>query len=196
MSRDEKKLDTRRRLIDAAQRLFARKGMEACSVEEIAEDAGFSRGAFYSNFDSKEDIMRALIGEGFESDIAPIDSMRGSADRRSRGEAFGRIGGWFVNEPTNILWMLEFQLSAIRHPDLLPAYAAEHHKLRDAIADLLESYMRDAGRPDPASARKYCDLFLATLSGVSLARLIHGDAVPAERFTEFFEVILRGIEAS
>ena len=53
LTREESKEVTRRRLIVAAERLFVRKGFDDASVEEISETAGYSRGAFYSNFDNK-----------------------------------------------------------------------------------------------------------------------------------------------
>ena len=49
------------RLIEAAERLFIRKGFDDASVDEISEAAGYSRGAFYSNFDGKEQVLLAVI---------------------------------------------------------------------------------------------------------------------------------------
>src|SRR5579862_4003583 len=54
---------TRRKLLDAAKRIFARDGFEAARLEDIAAGAGYTRGAFYANFDSKEDIFFALLEE-------------------------------------------------------------------------------------------------------------------------------------
>jgi TetR/AcrR family transcriptional regulator, transcriptional repressor of aconitase len=61
LTRDESKKVTRTRLIEAAERLFIRKGFDGASVEEISETAGYTRGAFYSNFDDKEQIFLAVI---------------------------------------------------------------------------------------------------------------------------------------
>jgi len=61
LTRGESKELTRLRLIEAAERLFIRKGFDDASVEEISETAGYSRGAFYSNFDSKEQVFLAVI---------------------------------------------------------------------------------------------------------------------------------------
>jgi TetR/AcrR family transcriptional regulator, transcriptional repressor of aconitase len=61
LTRQESKAVTRARLIEAAERLFIRKGFADASVEEISEAAGYSRGAFYSNFDDKEQIFLAVI---------------------------------------------------------------------------------------------------------------------------------------
>ena len=61
LTRQESKEVTRTRLIEAAERLFIRKGFNDASVEEISEMAGYSRGAFYSNFDDKEQIFLAVV---------------------------------------------------------------------------------------------------------------------------------------
>ena len=61
LTRQESKQATRARLIDAAERLFVRKGFDDASVQEISEAAGYSRGAFYSNFDDKEQVFLAVL---------------------------------------------------------------------------------------------------------------------------------------
>src|SRR5258708_39728029 len=54
---------TRRKLLDAAKRIFAQQGFEAARLEDIAAGAGYNRGAFYANFKSKEDIFFAIFEE-------------------------------------------------------------------------------------------------------------------------------------
>src|SRR6185369_3448812 len=61
LTREESKELTRLRLVEAAERLFIRKGFDSASVEEISEMAGYSRGAFYSNFENKEQVFLAVI---------------------------------------------------------------------------------------------------------------------------------------
>ncbi len=65
MSRHQERTEiTRARLIQSAEKIFARDGFEAAKLEEIAADAGYTRGAFYANFDSKEDLFLRAAGEG------------------------------------------------------------------------------------------------------------------------------------
>jgi AcrR family transcriptional regulator len=61
LSREDSREQTRQRLMDAAQKLIARKGLDAASVENIAAAAGYSRGAFYSNFKTKDDLFIELL---------------------------------------------------------------------------------------------------------------------------------------
>ena len=77
---------TRTRLIDASERLFVRKGFDDASAEEISETAGYSRGAFYSNFDNKEQVFLAVIDRRRPKaldDILQQASESSRADRRS-----------------------------------------------------------------------------------------------------------------
>jgi AcrR family transcriptional regulator len=68
--RDEQKALTRRRLLDAAETVFARRGFHGASVEEIAREAGATTGAVYSNFAGKEDLFLALFEERIATDVA------------------------------------------------------------------------------------------------------------------------------
>src|SRR5713226_7690587 len=61
LTRDEKKARTRERLLDAAADVFARRGFHAASLDEVADEAGLTKGAVYSNFTSKDDLIVALI---------------------------------------------------------------------------------------------------------------------------------------
>jgi AcrR family transcriptional regulator len=61
LTRQDSREETRQHLLDAAQRLIAKKGLSTASVEDIAEAAGYTRGAFYSNFGSKDDLFLELL---------------------------------------------------------------------------------------------------------------------------------------
>src|ERR1700683_5641320 len=65
---------TRRKLLDAAKRIFAQQGFEAARLEDIAAGAGYTGGAFYANFKSKEDIFSALFEEGVREGMEPLAS--------------------------------------------------------------------------------------------------------------------------
>src|SRR5271165_4590048 len=64
---------TRARLIQSAEKIFARDGFEAAKLEEIAADAGYTRGAFYANFESKEDLFFEMLEREISSRIAALE---------------------------------------------------------------------------------------------------------------------------
>src|SRR5271166_5705353 len=66
---------TRSKLLEAAERIFARDGFEAARLEDIASEAGYTRGAFYANFDSKEDIFFTLLAHWISGRIEQVSSL-------------------------------------------------------------------------------------------------------------------------
>jgi AcrR family transcriptional regulator len=72
--RQEKQARTRAKLMGSASKLFSRHGLEQASVDEIAQDAGYTKGAFYSNFKSKEELFLAMLDEKFSEEIERIES--------------------------------------------------------------------------------------------------------------------------
>src|ERR1700761_6930818 len=80
---------TRARLIQSAEKIFARDGFEAAKLEEIAADAGYTRGAFYANFESKEDLFLALLEREISSRINTVEQMtRDLTDPKEKLHAF------------------------------------------------------------------------------------------------------------
>src|ERR1700691_3600106 len=80
---------TRARLIRSAEKIFARDGFDAAKLEEIAAEAGYTRGAFYANFSSKEDLFFALLEGEISSRIETIESiMKDLADPESKLRVF------------------------------------------------------------------------------------------------------------
>src|SRR3977135_437156 len=77
LSRDDSREQTTQRLLDAAQKLIAKKGLDAASVENIAAAAGYTRGAFYSNFNSKDDLFIELLRRDHEKATAELNALRG-----------------------------------------------------------------------------------------------------------------------
>jgi len=93
LTREESKEVTRMRLIEAAERLFIRRGFDDASVDEISEMAGYSRGAFYSNFENKEQVFLAVIDQRRPKALDDI-LQRVSAPV----ERIAAVRNWFANQ--------------------------------------------------------------------------------------------------
>jgi AcrR family transcriptional regulator len=78
LSREDSREQTTQRLLDAAEKLIARKGLDAASVENIAAAAGYSRGAFYSNFKSKDDLFIELLRRDHQKSMTELNALRSS----------------------------------------------------------------------------------------------------------------------
>jgi AcrR family transcriptional regulator len=125
---------TRRALLDAARRIFARDGFEATRIEDIAGATGHTRGAFYAHFSSKEDLFFAL----FEQEAG--DRLRGLRAVMERcPNTAGRLRAlrkFYVGRVSDRQWVmlaLEFKLFALRHPRLRARLARTHRRIRASL---------------------------------------------------------------
>lgn len=142
---------TRRALLDAAFRIFARDGFEAARIEDIAGATGHTRGAFYAHFHTKEDLFFALyeqeLGDRLRDLRAVLERRR---DAEGRLRALRKVYAERVSDRQWVMLSLEFKLFAVRHPRLRARLARTHRRIRESlkietISKLIPELMR-AGR--------------------------------------------------
>jgi len=107
--RAAKAAQTRSDLLTAAQHLISTKGYEAASVDEIAREAGYTKGAFYTHFDSKQDLFLAVMNERTKASSQRLESVAPERNPLAPGNDFPEI---------QLLLSLEANLYALRHPEL------------------------------------------------------------------------------
>lgn len=128
-----KRRQTQARLLDAALDAFAERGFHGTSVEDVCERAGFSRGAFYSNFSSKEELFVALYGRRADLILATLTDLApsvGDSLETALTELVAAI-------PLDRRWYLvstEFALHAVRDPVAAEVYAAARARVRAGFA--------------------------------------------------------------
>jgi AcrR family transcriptional regulator len=153
-SRQQARTDaTRRRLLAAAAEVFARHGFEASRLEDIASLAGNTRGAFYANFPSKEDIFFALLEEWVAERIAELNAILEL--HRNPANLFRALRRHYAEIAKNrdlALLSVEFKLFAIRHPIAHERLLARHERLRSHCADFLRRVAKVLGRTLPVSS--------------------------------------------
>ncbi|WP_418275194.1 TetR/AcrR family transcriptional regulator [Isoptericola jiangsuensis] len=146
---------TRDRLLDAAFTVFAEVGVQAASIETVCEAAGFTRGAFYSNFASKEELFSALFTRKAREHLQALDAMTSTVDADSVAtpegfrETVRRVLSSFeLDEPAHRHWCLmnaEFELLAMREPDVAASYAANQQQLRTEVGAVLDRLLDHFG---------------------------------------------------
>jgi AcrR family transcriptional regulator len=149
--------ETRTRLLDAAIEVFAEEGLQGASVEAVCARAGFTRGAFYSNFSSKEQLFLALLEREFEHRAADLaekarelePTLRERSGCISPAEAARYIAEFFAPARDATAWFVleaEFLLLAMRDPSIAPG----HHEFMDrfyaSIAGIVEQVVAAARR--------------------------------------------------
>ena len=144
---------TRKRLLAAAEKTFARDGFEAARLEDIASLAGYTRGAFYANFKSKEDIFFALLEEWVGRRIAEVSAVlarENTAEKRLR--ALRQHYAQIAKDRRLALLSLEFKLFAIRHPEAHARLRTRQRPLRACGGDLVRRIADEIGRNLPISS--------------------------------------------
>lgn len=191
---------TRDRLLDAALDVFAEEGFGRSTVEQVCERAGFSRGAFYSNFDSLDQLFLAmwerqssrLLG-GIAAAIAEASPPPGSRDlERSARRILGVI-------PVEDRWYrvsAEFTAHALRNPSLRAVVAARESAILAALMPIVETELAAAGRrvTDPVALGR---ALVAVHDGTSVQILLEPDdeQIVSAR-TQLFVCVLRSYSES
>ena len=125
---------TRRALLEAGLRIFARDGFEAARIEDIAGATGHTRGAFYAHFNSKEDLFFALFEQEAGDRLRDLRSvLEQCPDSEGRLRALRRFYVGRVSDRQWVMLALEFKLFALRHPKLRAQLARTHRRLRDSL---------------------------------------------------------------
>lgn len=104
LTREESRALTRAKLLDSARVVVAREGYESASIDRIAEEAGFSKGAFYSNFGSKEEIVLELLETHSAKDVADIEGLLGES--RDPLHMIEVISAWSLERSSDPSWGL------------------------------------------------------------------------------------------
>lgn len=194
--------NTRTRLMDAAAEVFAEVGMDAASVEAVCERAGFTRGAFYSNFASKDELFLALCERSAETTIAAV------RDRVTAAEGVGvgspqdalllvqevlEVSG---SDRLDVLLGAETRLQALRNPDFAEAYLALNAALSESVLELVRDIARTRGLQLRVSAESATELLLAAWVSASEHALMTGHdaaasrALLADRLSQIVRLIL------
>jgi AcrR family transcriptional regulator len=196
--RDEQKALTRRRLLDAAETIFAGRGFHGASVEEIAREAGATTGALYSNFAGKEDLFLALFEERIATDVGDYSEIVGSGttlDQQARGVA----DHWMAilrQRPDYFPLLIEFWAYAIREPKLRKPLADRFAALREASARLvLEGAERRGISPSAEFGDRMGLVINALGNGLALEKLVDPDAFPDALYGDTLMLILQALEA-
>jgi AcrR family transcriptional regulator len=181
LTRDEKRAETRSALVRSAADVFARRGFHAASVDEIAENAGFSVGALYSNFERKEDLLLAAIEQNV-SDWTRLFAARFREADNFRDQARLIADAWIAGvsaEPEPFLLWIELWAYAVRNDHLRGELAARSRTIRELFTSMVSDSAEQAGVVLPEGfADELGAVFDALGLGLAMRRLLDPDAVP------------------
>jgi AcrR family transcriptional regulator len=196
MTREQKKAQTRAKLLKSAERAFTRHGYFAASVEDIAERAGFSIGAVYSNFGSKADLFLTLFEEHIAeqmSEYLAVAASEGPLEQRARAGG-DRWMAYLREHPAYFPLFLEFAAYAARERRLMPALATRLDAFHQAFSAMVVQAAAARGTELPEQVAASSGLVINALAnGLALAKLADPDAVSDELFGHVLALLLSAL---
>ncbi len=174
LTRAERSAQTRDELLEAAQQRFFAAGYHATTLDDIADAAGYTKGAVYSTFGSKAGLFLALFDEIIDQRLAATRAIVATEDSGSQA-SLQALAEQPVEERNArfLLLSIEFWVHAAREPALLDAFSERYRRLRASLAEL-------APPDSPLDPQRWALVTLALSNGFALERLIDPDGVPGD----------------
>ncbi len=192
--RHEKKAQTRNGLLETARRVFIEQGYHNTTLDQVAEAAGFSKGAVYSNFKSKGDLFLALLDELMEERLRELSVQLEAAQRAPDflGElARQAVGRRMKQAPQWTLLLMEFWTHAAREQQVRRQFAARHRQFMQKVARQVDQVAAQRGI---SPRRRPIDVMRAISAighGMAMEELIEPGSVKKEFLAELFVLIYR-----
>jgi AcrR family transcriptional regulator len=194
----EEGLESRDELLAAALRVFASRGYRQAGVDEIAAEAGYSKGALYWHFSRKEDLLLALLEERIDAPLREMVALLESAppERDMSVEASRDFARQLGEQRDAMLLEREYWSLAIRDPELRARYAERQTELRGALAGALEARARHLGTPNlPMPAEDVARVVMSIIGGLTVDELTEPGSIRPELLGETLALIYAGLVA-
>ena len=197
LSRKEKQAQTRSCLMRSAAKLFAQRGFRDASIDDVAEDAGFTKGAFYANFASKEELFLAMLDEHFARRVQEIERLVAAdgTDAEKAMQAGADFNRMLSSDPEWQRLLFEFTAYAVRNDEFRAELVARSQALRARLSAALATRAEQLGIESTIPVDELALMIGAMARGVAAERLLEGDQVPDELFGTMLVVLMAGIRA-
>ncbi len=176
LTRSERSALTRSELLEAAERRFYRDGFHGTTLDSIAEEAGYTKGAVYSAFESKSDLFLALTDTIIDRRLEELTVLFGENPLGPSRLAVLAERPVEERDQQFLLLAIEFWVHAARDSDLLEDFASRYRRLRTGLAQLASE------SSTPLGAQGWAIVTLALVNGLALERLIEPDEVRDDLF--------------
>lgn len=198
LTRKEQQERTRDALIRAGARAVAERGLHRASIDEIARDAGFTKGAFYANFANKDALVLAILDRHFSTAIEDVDDAVASneevADQaRDAGLAFAER---LTRDPAWSRVFLELVGHATRDEEFRRELGARLQRLRERFAAVYAERAEQLGVTLTSPPEAVARMTSAMATGVAIQRLIDPEGVPDDLFATMLVLFFAGLQES
>ena len=186
-----RRADVRRRLLRAALSVFVERGYDRASLEQVAAAAGFTKGAVYSNFASKDELFVALMDEQIQVRLsqarqALADSPGTSLGARAIGD---RLAVALAEDSEWQLLFLDYVQRAGRDPAVRERFTRHRKRVRQLVADTIREFVGAAEADSALDADELAVTVLALSNGLSIERFADPDAVPEQLLGRILQIL-------
>ncbi|MGF0316920.1 TetR/AcrR family transcriptional regulator [Nocardia fluminea] len=196
LSRVESHAATRSKLIESATVLYLREGYNSTSNVKVAEAAGYSRGAVYSNFRSKEELALAVLDKFLASEL---ETLAQAVGRDTLDERFAAFEDWMVQASRERGWaVLKSELIVASHnnPQLREELAARDEVVRESLSQMLAELFGEAGLALlPLERQTLVRLLMSIAKGVAMDSIISPDPTKSPDWLSEITALVRSLAA-
>jgi len=195
LTRREKQQRTRDALLQAAARLFCKRGLDGASIDELAQEAGYTKGAFYANFKSKEELFLVMLDERFAEELDRIDrALAGTEEPQAEARAAATDFIHFAGDEDWPRLYIQFVAHAARNEDFREELATRHRAMRARLGEILERWKQGTGHEPPVPIEQITAMMSFMADGFLTDRLIQPE-LSEELYPTMVGVFLRGLAA-
>lgn len=196
LTRKEKQARTRSALLSSAAKLICRKGITEASVDDVAAGAGYTKGAFYANFKSKEEMFLVMLDEAYADELARLESSLPGDEHveevRQSAEDFIR----FVRaDPEWPRLYFEFVVYAARNPGFREELATRNRAMRERIAEVIRNWTAGFEGEPPFPYEDIATMLFCLADGFLIQQLVEPD-VDDRLYATMNTTLFKGIVAS
>jgi len=198
LTREEKKAETRSRLLDSAAEVFARRGMQQASIDEVAEHAGHTKGAVYGHFANKEELFLAMLDDRFARHLEEIDDVLAS-DAEPEDQARAGAANFMDLLTADPEWerlFFEFSAYASRNETFRTQLVARRRDLQDRMAELYRARAEELGVEPPFPIEEIARMTFAMADGIALQKLLDPESVPDDMYPNMLATFFAGVRAA
>jgi AcrR family transcriptional regulator len=197
--RSERKARTRAQLLEAAARVYARRGFDNATLDEVGEEAGFTKGAVYDHFGSKENLLVALLDEHMALQIAEqvalFDPAKDTAERPRAGA--DRWMRDLKEDPDVFRLFVELWVHAQRDERLRRRLVSGIDALRSTFRGFAAERSANGGvSPTDAGAEQFANIMLALGTGIGMIELVDPDSVHPRLLGVVLSLLIGTLETS
>ena len=197
LTRKQKQEHTRSCLMKSAAKVFARRGLQNASIDEVAEDAGYTKGAFYANFKSKEELFLAMLDERFAERLEEINAVI-ETDDELEDQAFQAgvdFTRYLTADPNWQRLFFEFAAHAARDDDFREELVTRYGSLRERIAAAFEKQAARLEVTPPVPVEQLALMTFAMANGVALEKLLEPEVVDDQLYGTMLLIFFTGLRA-